>query len=75
MLTIEPPFSDIDGLLVDNVYADLVDIIAGRMPGRERDDERTIMTHMGMGALDVAVAFEVYKRASELGLGKWIELF
>ena len=70
----KPPFADIEGLSVNSVYADLVDIIAGRMPGREREDERTIMTHMGMGALDIAVAFEVFKRAREHDLGQTITL-
>jgi ornithine cyclodeaminase/alanine dehydrogenase-like protein (mu-crystallin family) len=70
----KPPFSDIDGLSVDNVCSDLVEIIAGRAPGREREDERTIMTHMGMGALDVAVAYEVYRCACEQNLGQSIEL-
>jgi len=71
----KPPFSKIQDLSVDSVYADLVEIIAGRMPGRERADERTIMTHMGMGALDVAVAHEICKRASSKGIGREIDLF
>jgi len=70
----KPPFADIENLFVDSVYTDLVDIIAGRAPGREHDDERTIMTHMGMGALDIAVGYEVYKRAVERDLGKTISL-
>lgn len=70
-----PPFSNIENLSTDFVFADLVEIIAGRMPGRENDEERTIMTHMGMGALDVAVAFEAYRRAADQGIGQSIELF
>lgn len=71
----KPPFANIKGLSVDAVFADLVEIIAGRTPGRERADERTIMTHMGMGALDVAVAHEIYVRASSKGIGREVELF
>jgi ornithine cyclodeaminase/alanine dehydrogenase-like protein (mu-crystallin family) len=71
----KPPFSGIRNLSVDSVYADMVDIVAGRKPGRENARERTIMTHMGMGALDVAVAHEVYQRARSKGIGRKIELF
>ena len=42
----------------------------GRTPG-----ERTIMTHMGMPALDAAVASLVYDLALEAGAGTWIEVF
>ena len=71
----KPPFSRIENLSIDSVYADLVEIVAGRKPGREHPEERTIMTHMGMGALDVAVAHEVYKRASSKNIGRNVELF
>jgi ornithine cyclodeaminase/alanine dehydrogenase-like protein (mu-crystallin family) len=71
----KPPFSGIRNLSIDSVYADMVEIIAGRKPGRENAGERTIMTHMGMGALDVAVAHEVYQRAKSNGIGRKIELF
>ena len=70
----KPPFSRIKGLSIDSVHADLVEIIAGRKPGREHNEERTIMTHMGMGALDIAVAYKVYERALSEGVGHSIEL-
>lgn len=70
-----PPFSSIENLSIEFVHADLVDIVAGRKPGRESVAERTTMTHMGMGALDIAVAFEVYKRAAEQGIGRSFDLF
>ena len=41
----------------------------------ERDDERTIMTHMGMPALDAAAAALVYDLALEAGAGTWIKVF
>lgn len=53
----------------DKVYTDLSEIVCGRMPGRESDEERTAMTHLGMGANDVAVAYQAYKAALEAGLG------
>ena len=51
-----------------NIYADLAtEIIPGKKAGREADEERTVMTHMGMPALDAAVAALVYEKAKEKG--------
>jgi ornithine cyclodeaminase/alanine dehydrogenase-like protein (mu-crystallin family) len=63
------------GLSEKDVYADLSEIIVGRKPGRENDRERTVMTHAGMGALDVAVGFEAYKLAKRKGMGVRFKLF
>jgi ornithine cyclodeaminase/alanine dehydrogenase-like protein (mu-crystallin family) len=58
------------------IHADLAtEIIPGSRPGREYDGERTIMTHMGMPALDAAVASMVYDLALEAGMGTWIRVF
>jgi ornithine cyclodeaminase/alanine dehydrogenase-like protein (mu-crystallin family) len=59
-----------------DVYADIAtEIMPGLMPGRESADERTIMTHMGMPALDAAVASLVYDLALEADAGTWIRVF
>jgi ornithine cyclodeaminase/alanine dehydrogenase-like protein (mu-crystallin family) len=59
-----------------DVHADIAtEIMPGLRPGRESDDERTIMTHMGMPALDAAVASLVYDLALEAGAGTWITVF
>ena len=59
-----------------DIHADIAtEIILGRKPGREDDRERTIMTHMGMPALDAAVASLVYDLAISAGAGRWIEVF
>ena len=70
----KPPFVGIPHLSVDNVYADMVQIVRGEKPGRESDEERTTMTHMGMGALDVAMAHEIYQLASAAGIGQVIDI-
>ena len=59
----------------ENVYASLDEIANGKKPGRESDSERTIMTHYGMGALDVAAAYVAYKNAMERGVGTRIRLY
>ncbi|MDD5466310.1 MAG: ornithine cyclodeaminase family protein [Anaerolineales bacterium] len=55
-------------------YADLGEIVAGRKPGRECKDERTIAVNLGLALDDMAVAPEVYRRARQLGLGTWLPL-
>lgn len=54
--------------------ADLGEIVAGRKPGRERTDERTIAINLGLALDDMAVAPEVYHRAKARGLGTWLPL-
>ena len=51
-------------------YGDLSDVLTGRLPGRTRADERILYTHMGMGALDVALADVVFRRAVETDRGQ-----
>ncbi len=53
----------------DDVYADMGEIVTGKKPGRENDNERIVYTHMGMGAHDVAVAQKVYEKAVAKGIG------
>jgi len=58
-----------------DVYADLVEIMTGEKPGRETPEERTVMTHMGMPALDTAASHLVYERAIDTGVGTTLTLF
>ncbi|MEW6567784.1 MAG: ornithine cyclodeaminase family protein [Chloroflexota bacterium] len=55
-------------------YADLGEVVAGRKPGRERGDERTLAINLGLALDDMAVAPEIYRRARERGLGRWLPL-
>jgi ornithine cyclodeaminase/alanine dehydrogenase len=55
-------------------YADLGEIVAGRKPGRQREDERTMAINLGLALDDMAVAPEIYRRAVDLGIGTWLEL-
>lgn len=71
----KPPLSGAPKLSKDDVYADLGEIALGKKSGREKNTERTVMSHLGMGALDVAVAYQAYKLALEKGLGTKLRLF
>jgi len=55
-------------------YADLGEIVTGRKPGRERDDERTMAINLGLALDDIAVAPEIVRRAIEHGIGTWLPL-
>ena len=50
-------------------YADLGEIIAGKQPGRETEDERTICINLGIALDDMATAIRVYQQAIEQGIG------
>ena len=58
------------GLLRDSdIHANLGELILGRKPGRENDNERIHYAHMGMGLDDVALAWAVYQTACQRKLG------
>lgn len=60
--------------LTPDPYADLGEIVSGKKPGREREDERTLAINLGLALDDMAVAPEIYQRAKERGLGTWLPL-
>jgi ornithine cyclodeaminase/alanine dehydrogenase len=59
---------------VPAVYATIGEIVAGKKPGRESAQERTITCNLGLALDDMATAPLVYRRAVERGLGTWLEL-
>lgn len=61
-------------LRYEDIAGEVADVMTGRLPGRESDDEIIVCTHMGSGTYDVACAFEVYKKALEAGDGLKLRL-
>ena len=55
-------------------YASLDEIVVGRRPGRETEDERTMAMNLGLAIDDMAVAPEILRRAVERQLGTWLAL-
>ncbi|MGR3176777.1 MAG: ornithine cyclodeaminase family protein [Candidatus Anammoxibacter sp.] len=55
-------------------YADIGEIAAGNLPGRQSDNERIISVHLGLALEDVTAALIIYKRAIEMGIGKKLPL-
>ncbi len=59
-----------DGLVKDeDIHAQLGEILLGKKPGRENDDEIIYFNAVGTGILDLAVATRCYRKALELGIG------
>jgi ornithine cyclodeaminase len=65
-----------EGLIKDeDIYANLDEIVAGKKPGRENDEERIFYAPIGMAHEDMAVASMVYERAKKEGIGQVLRLW
>ena len=58
----------------DDVHAELGEVVAGRKPGRERDDEIIVFDSTGTGLQDVAAAIAAYRGAIEMKAGQALAL-
>ena len=59
------------GKLTDKtLHAELGDIVAGRSPGRERDDETILFWHRGLSISDIALGHALLEKARKLGVGQ-----
>ena len=56
-------------LTKDDVYAELPDLVGGRKPGRESDQERILIRAVGLVNQDIAIAEWIYRHALEVGVG------
>ncbi len=59
---------------IPEIHADLGELVAGKKPGRETSEERTMTANLGNALDDMAVAPLIYKRAVEKGIGTWLDL-
>lgn len=57
-----------------DLHAQLGEIVAGRRPGRERDEEIILFNPMGMAIADIACAQAVYHAALHEGVGRRMSL-
>jgi ornithine cyclodeaminase/alanine dehydrogenase-like protein (mu-crystallin family) len=58
----------------EDVHAELADVVSGRRPGRQRDDEVIVFDSTGTALEDVAAAQLVYQRAVAAGVGTSVDL-
>ncbi len=64
-----------DGLMKDDdLYANLVDLVGGRKPGRENDDEKIYFNAVGLAYVDIGIAIAMHRRALESGLGQDLQI-
>ncbi|WP_411966750.1 ornithine cyclodeaminase family protein [Haloferax sp. YSSS75] len=57
----------------DHIYAELGDVVAETVPGREDDDEITVFDSGGTGIETAASAYMLYEKARDEGLGTTID--
>jgi len=57
----------------DDVTGELGEVIMGKVPSREKDDEITLFKTVGSGVLDVVTARRIYEKALEKEIGEIIE--
>jgi alanine dehydrogenase len=60
---------DTGRLSAASLHAELGQVVTGRRPGRERDDERILFWHRGLAILDIAVGLAILRRAEQQGAG------
>ena len=59
-----------DGSMKESdVHAELGEVLLGKKPGRESDDEITVCDLTGLAVQDVVTAQIVYERARKNGIG------
>jgi ornithine cyclodeaminase len=54
------------------LYAEIHELVAGMKKGRERAQERILIHTTGLVSQDVALAYFLYRRAMEKGVGIWL---
>lgn len=64
-----------DGRMTPEQFEDIGEIIAGKRPGRQNDDEIFIFSVGGMPVEDVAWATRVYENAKREGIGTTLKLW
>jgi len=56
----------------ESIHAEWPDIVVGRMPGRETEDEIIVYIALGIWGEYAAILPEVFRRAKSMGLGQWL---
>lgn len=54
----------------DTVHGEIGEIVAGRIPGRESDDQTILFWHRGLATSDIALGMAMLRKAEFLGIGK-----
>jgi|TARA_B100000809_G_C15057740_1_gene501240 ornithine cyclodeaminase/alanine dehydrogenase-like protein (mu-crystallin family) len=54
----------------DDIHANLIGLVVGSKPGREDPQERIYFNAVGLAYTDVTIAYAMYKRAKDAGMGQ-----
>jgi len=57
----------------EEIYGQLGEVIAGKLPGRQSDEEITLFKSVGLAFQDASVALYVYQKAQKEGVGMEFE--
>ena len=57
-------------LTAKTLHAELSEIVAGKRPGRERENETILFWHRGLSLSDIALGHAILEKAKRLGLGR-----
>lgn len=64
-----------EGSMEPSHITDLGDIITGKKAGRKNNDEKVLFGMGGMPVYDIAWSYEIFKKASEMGLGTKLNIW
>lgn len=64
------PHVDAGKLSAETLHAEMGEIVAGRKPGRESDDETILFWHRGLSLSDIALGHFMLEKAGRMGLGQ-----
>lgn len=56
-----------------DITGELGEVIIGKAPGREREDEITLFKSVGSGVFDLVTARRIYEKAIGMGIGQMVE--
>lgn len=64
---------DSDRLSEETLHAELGEIVAGKKPGRQNDDETILFWHRGLSLSDIGLAHTMLEKAGRLGIGQSLQ--
>jgi ornithine cyclodeaminase/alanine dehydrogenase len=59
----------------DDIHGEIGEILLGKKPGRENDEEVTIFDSTGMAIQDNVTSIKIYRNAIERNIGTFFEFF
>ncbi len=54
----------------ENLYGELCEVVAGKKPGRESEEETILFWHRGLSLSDIALGHAMLEKAKRMGLGQ-----